>query len=101
MNIKENIKLIFPEISKRDFVSNITILPNLTTSLVLAKQNNLCTDELASKIFLYSINQMGFDINIKEELELINNKKIEDEKNKDSYADYDLKKLMDKEENYE
>lgn len=60
-----------PEISKKDYSKIINSIPQMTTALSLAEQNNWITRDTAAGLFALAAGQMGMEIDAVTELEKI------------------------------
>ena len=58
-----------PEISKKDLAKLINGVPQLTTALAVAEQNNWICRDTATKLFAFFSSQLGFDIDADAEIE--------------------------------
>lgn len=60
-----------PEISKKDFSKILNSIPQVTTALSLAEQNNWITRKTAAGLFALAAGQMGMEIDVDAEMEEI------------------------------
>lgn len=76
MDVDKTVKIVFPKISEKDLSAIATALGTITTSLVLAVDNNFITEEKASEIYAEQISLLGTDIE-PEKGESTDQKKVE------------------------
>lgn len=80
---KAGFNLNFPEISKKDLNKLINGMPQFTTAGSVAEQNGWISKETAMRMFAYVVSQLGYEIDVEKEMEVVEKKKEEE-----GYEDY-------------
>ncbi|MBN1495931.1 MAG: hypothetical protein JXA07_04125 [Spirochaetes bacterium] len=80
---KAKITVTMPEISQKELTKLINGVPQLTTALSIAVQENWISKETATKIFAYVVSYLGYEIDVQKEIDAAGKKPPDDTKDYD------------------
>ncbi len=85
------IKVVMPEMSKKDMGKAVVSMSQLTSALTQAMSKGWITRETSAKFFAYMAEQTGFEINVEEELKKAKSEsEQEKEESETDYRDKDV-----------